>query len=131
MSSNAIATASTNRIRNPERERRRTYERQRSYARTHTLSLFSRPVSDGRVADVVHEGTRALPPPSSSFLASSDSHGDEKAGAGGARRPAVAEATLTGTLNGKPLWLKRRKGSRVNQLFLKHDGKDLTRQIAK
>ncbi|CAM9204630.1 unnamed protein product, partial [Laminaria digitata] len=91
----------------------------------------ARPVSDGRVADVVHEGTRALPPSSSSLLASSDGKGAEKAGAGGARRPAVAEATLTGTLNGKPLWLKRRKGSRVNQLFLKHDGKDLTRQIAK
>lgn len=43
----------------------------------------------------------------------------------------MAEVTLTATLNGKPLWLKRRKGARVNQLFLKHDGKDLTRQIAK
>ncbi|CAM9864360.1 unnamed protein product, partial [Ectocarpus fasciculatus] len=49
----------------------------------------------------------------------------------GSRRSTVAEVTLTATLNGKPLWLKRRKGARVNQLFLKHDGKDLTRQIAK
>ena len=96
-------------------------------------------MSDGRVADVVHEGTRALPlsSSSSSSLSSSSSgptgseKGGEKSGTSGARRSAVAEATLTGTLNGKPLWLKRRKGSRVNQLFLKHDGKDLTRQIAK
>lgn len=53
------------------------------------------------------------------------------AGQEGPRRSTVAEATLTATLNGKPLWLKRRKGARVNQLFLEHDGKDLTRQIAK
>ncbi|CAN0260954.1 unnamed protein product, partial [Ectocarpus fasciculatus] len=87
----------------------------------------ARPVSDGRVADVVHEVTRAISPAS---VASSDA----VAGGGGeegSRRSTVAEVTLTATLNGKPLWLKRRKGARVNQLFLKHDGKDLTRQIAK
>lgn len=61
----------------------------------------------------------------------SASRADEGGGGGGTRRSTVAEATLTGTLNGKPLWLQRRKGARVNQLFLKHDGKDLTRQIAK
>ncbi|CAN0150270.1 unnamed protein product, partial [Hapterophycus canaliculatus] len=83
----------------------------------------ARPVSDGRVADVVHEGTRALSP---SYTASSANDEGE-----GTRRSTVAEAVLTGTLNGKPLWLKRRKGARVNQLFLKHDGEDLTRQIAK
>eukprot|EP00903_Cladosiphon_okamuranus_P005576 g5550.t2 len=101
----------------------------------------ARPVSDGRVADVVHEGTRARSPSSiaslSSFSSSSTSstdggEGAEKPGDEGARpRSTVAEATLTGTLNGKPLWLKRRKGARVNQLFLEHDGEDLTRQIAK
>lgn len=61
-----------------------------------------------------------------------ESGASEVDGAGaGPRRSTVAEATLTGTLNGKPLWLKRRKGARVNQLFLEHDGEDLTRQIAK
>ncbi|CBJ48405.1 DNA double-strand break repair rad50 ATPase [Ectocarpus siliculosus] len=86
----------------------------------------ARPVSDGRVADVVHEVTRALSPVSSASSATSTGGNEE-----GSRRSAVAEVTLTATLNGKPLWLKRRKGARVNQLFLKHDGKDLTRQIAK
>ncbi|CAB1108469.1 ABC [Ectocarpus sp. CCAP 1310/34] len=86
----------------------------------------ARPVSDGRVADVVHEVTRALSPASSASSAIAIGGKEE-----GSRRSAVAEVTLTATLNGKPLWLKRRKGARVNQLFLKHDGKDLTCQIAK
>ncbi|CAM9298178.1 unnamed protein product [Scytosiphon promiscuus] len=93
----------------------------------------TRPVSDGRVADVVHEGSRALSPSSSSSSENGGTRdgGADGGGGGGARRSTVAEATLTGTLNGKPLWLKRRKGARVNQLFLEHDGQDLTRQIAK
>ncbi|CAM9357928.1 unnamed protein product [Ectocarpus sp. 13 AM-2016] len=86
----------------------------------------ARPVSDGRVADVVHEVTRALSPASSASSATAIGGKEE-----GSRRSEVAEVTLTGTLNGKPLSLKRRKGARVNQLFLKHDGKDLTRQTAK
>ncbi|CAM9325553.1 unnamed protein product, partial [Ectocarpus sp. 12 AP-2014] len=86
----------------------------------------ARPVSDGRVADVVHEMTRALSPASSASSATAVDGKEE-----GSRRSAVAEVTLMATLNGKPLWLKRRKGARVNQLFLKHDGKDLTRQTAK
>lgn len=91
-------------------------------------------MSDGRVADVVHEGSRAL---AISSTVGSGSQAEVPVAAGGvagggtAKRSTVAEAVLTGTLNGKPLWLKRRKGARVNQLFLKYDGEDLTRQIAK
>lgn len=88
-----------------------------------------RPVSDGRVADVVHEPSRATPMSPLISMPTSDAEAEGTGNA--APRAGVAEATLTGTLNGKPLWLRRRKGARVNQLFLKHDGKDLTRQIAK
>lgn len=96
--------------------------------RTALLFVYSRPVSDGRVVDVVHEFSRA---PSLTSSASSDAVSRGGGGGGGGRGAVVAEATLTGSLNGKPLWLQRRKGARVNQLFLEHDGKDLTRQVAK
>lgn len=85
-------------------------------------------MSDGRVADVVHEASRAL---SAAVAVSSSNDPSSDKSQGAAKRSTVAEATLTGTLNGKPLWVKRRKGARVNQLFLKYDGEDLTRQIAK
>ena len=97
------------------------------------LYLSPRPVSDGRVADVVHEGTRGSSSSSVRSRSRSFNGSNEDGVGGGSARSTstVAEATLTGTLNGKPLWLQRRKGVRVNQLFLKHDGKDLTRQVAK
>lgn len=91
-------------------------------------AVDARPVSDGRVADVVHEASRAL---SAAVAVSSSNDPSSDKSQGAAKRSTVAEATLTGTLNGKPLWVKRRKGARVNQLFLKYDGEDLTRQIAK
>lgn len=100
-----------------------------------------RPVSDGRVSDVVHEGS-VQPPSASAQEAPAPGEGDAapnpegkpegRSGVGnGARRSTVAEATVTGTLNGKPLRLKRRKGTRVNQLFLEYGGEDLTRQVAR
>lgn len=94
-------------------------------------------MSDGRVADVVHEGARFVTSYATderaAAVGSSSAEAIPEGGGGGSgvRRSTVAEATLTGTLNGKPLWLKRRKGARVNQLFLKHDGQDLTRQVAR
>lgn len=106
------------------------------------MLFSSRPVSDGRVADVVHEGSARTVADAVSDEAMDPTRGEAGADAGpnsagrpregvGSRRSGVAEVSLTGTLNGKPLWLKRRKGARLNQLFLEYDGSDLTRQVAR
>ncbi|CAM9232891.1 unnamed protein product [Discosporangium mesarthrocarpum] len=106
----------------------------------------TRPVSDGRVTDVVFDGLGA------GFSAGAVGAAGECEGEadninvninGGAsdsvngnvsgtkRRPVVAEVSVEGMLNGKPLEVKRRKGQRTNQLFLKHSGKDLTGQVVR